>query len=74
LLSAVSALVGYWLGALLSHHHGSNNTNKKDNMTGTCEPHDYESMQKRAQRKIIKQAALNVIKLTKAGGKYGYLT
>jgi hypothetical protein len=29
---------------------------------------------KRAQRTIVKQAALNVIKLKKAGGKYGYLT
>jgi hypothetical protein len=29
---------------------------------------------KRAQRTIVKQAALDVIKLKKAGGKYGYLT
>ncbi len=29
---------------------------------------------KRAQRTIVKQAALNVIKLKKAGGKYGHLT
>ncbi len=29
---------------------------------------------KRAQRTIVKKAALDVIKLKKAGGKYGYLT
>ncbi len=31
-------------------------------------------VRKRAQRTVLKQAALNVMKLKKSGGKYGYLT